>query len=133
MENVIITLPSGAKLEITPAPFPQANALYKAVLAEGVKVKIEGFDSVENAIKDAFCIAMSSPLIESCVKACMARATYKGLKITDETFEPMDARADYTEVFSAVMKETLKPFTKSLYAQFKEALDQLKGAAGVPA
>jgi hypothetical protein len=44
----------------------------------------------------------------------MERATYNGVKITRDTFEDMDTRADYFVVAKEVLWFNLNPFFKNL-------------------
>ncbi len=130
MESRKVKLPSGAILEVQPAPFAESKALYQAILEEGKNVKVA---DMESAIKDLFCIGLSSKKIEAAMQPCLARALYDGEKILDQTFEPVDRRQDYLAVCMEVARENIEPFTKSLYAQFKGVLGQLKKLANVPA
>ena len=122
-------LPSGAELEITPAPFKEAKALYMAVADElkGLRLNPEAEVDV-NFFKDLFCTGLASKKIETALADCMKRVTYNGLKITDDTWEPLDARQDYLTACFEVAKENISPFTKSLSAQFGDVLQKLKGS-----
>lgn len=121
-----ITLPSGAELDITPSPFTVAKALYQAVAAEGKDLKLDPSAEIDvNFYKDIFCVALSSKKIEAALAECMKRVTYNGVKVTDETFEPIEARDDYLSVCFEVMKENIQPFTKSLYAKYADILGSL--------
>lgn len=131
MESRKLKLPSGAELEVQPAPFADAKALYQAILEEGKHVHVS--ENMESAIKDMFCVGLSSKKIEKALESCMQRALYEGQKITEATFEPVERRQDYLVVCLEVAKENIEPFTKSLYAQFKGTLDQLRKLASGPA
>jgi len=125
-------MPSGAVLKITPAPFAEAKALYQAVLEELRGVNLDPNAEIDtNLFKDIFCVGLSSKKIETALAACMKRATYKDLKIDDQTFEPLEARQDYVLVCFEVAKENIAPFAKSLYAEFSPLLAkiQTKGPA----
>ncbi len=116
----VVNLPSGAKLEITLAPFADAHALQKAMAKELINIKLTGSTDIgdTNLIKDVICSAIASDKIENAINVCMKRCTYNGVKITPDTFEPEEARGDYYQVCSEVAQENILPFTKSLYAQF---------------
>lgn len=114
-----VRLPSGAMLKVDPAPFPDSRALYQALLEEGKGLRLDMNAEVDgNLYKDIFCVGFSSKKIESAIFKCMQRCLYNDLKMTDETFEPEAAREDYFTVLFEVVQENIRPFTKSLYAQF---------------
>lgn len=116
-------LPSGAKLEITPAPFAIAKALYMAVAEEMKSLKLDPRAEIDaNFWKDIFCVGISSVKIEERLWECMKRATYNGLKIDKDTFEPIESRQDYGVVCFEVAKENILPFTKSLSAKYSALL-----------
>lgn len=118
-----IKLPSGAVLKITPSPFKAAKALYQAILKEGRGVEVSTKTEMSTLFKDLFCTGFSSPQIEECLWACFQRCTYNGgngdLRISDDTFEPIQARDDYFTVCVEVAKENVGPFVKSLYAEYQ--------------
>ena len=122
-----VSLPTGAKLVITPSPFADARALFQVALRELKGLKLDPKAEVDvNFFKDIFCAGFSSKEFESALQKCFERCTYNGLKITDETFEKVEAREDYFVVCLEVAKETLLPFTKSLSAQYAPILELLK-------
>lgn len=124
-----ITLPSGAILKITIAPFAEAKALYQAVLEEIKQVDIKSNTDLASVFKDLACVGFSSKKIEACLEACFKRCTYnsgKGdLKIDKDTFEPVEARIDYMAVSLAVAKENILPFMKSLYVEYQQYLAKI--------
>lgn len=123
----MIKLPSGAKLEITIAPFKDARALYQALLEEVKSLKMDPEAEVDvNLWKDLFCAALSSKKIEAALDVCMARALYNGVRISDETFEKVEAREDYIDACYEVAKANIQPFTKSLYVKYSHILGKLK-------
>jgi hypothetical protein len=118
-----VTLPSGATLKITPSPFAVARDLFQAVTDELKAVHISASTEIDvNLFKDMFCAGLSSKRIEKCLMECLKKATYNGLKITEDTFEPVEAREDYVHVMLEVAKENLAPFMKSLFASFGDIL-----------
>lgn len=125
--NKSVTLQSGAKLEITVSPFAISRSLYQAVLEAVKDLELDPKAEVDvNFFKDLFCVGLSSKKIESCLNECMKRVTYNGLKITDETWEPIEAREDYLDTCFEVAKENLLPFTKSLYAKYAPIVEMLR-------
>jgi hypothetical protein len=122
----VVQLPSGAELKIALAPFSEANALFKAIGAEMKNLKVEFDTEIDvNLLKDLVCSAVASDKIESCIWDCIKKSLYNDLKITKDTFEPVDARQDYYVVLFEVAKENLAPFTKSLSAQFGDILKKI--------
>ena len=116
-------LPSGAELKITVAPFADSRALYQAILEEAKGLKVDASTEIDvNLFKDLLCSLLASKKVESAIMLCMKRATYNGLKIDEQTFEPVEARQDYFEACFEVAKENIAPFTKSLYARFSPLL-----------
>ncbi len=118
-----VQLPSGAILKITLSPFAVAKELFQAVSEEAKILKLNAEMEIDvNLIKDIVATGLASKKIEACIWECMKKATYNGLKITDETFEPEQARQDYLTVILEVAKENIMPFTKSLFAQYGDIL-----------
>jgi hypothetical protein len=108
-------LPSGAELRITLAPFSDANALLQVALEELKNLKMAYSTEIDtNFIKDIICAGLSSKKFEAALWKCMERALYNNLKITEQTFEPAEARQDYFMVCFEVAKENIVPFTKTL-------------------
>lgn len=116
-----VTLPSGAILKVVPAPFAESKALYQAILSEVKTITLGMNAEVPALLKDLFCTGFSSAKIEAALYKCFARCLYNEQKISDDTFEPVASREDYTTVCVEVTKENIGPFLKSLYAEFKTA------------
>ena len=128
----MIELSSGAKVEITLAEFEVSKALYQAVLEETQSVEMSGGVELDfNFGKDVLCLLLSSKKVERCLWECMKRATYNGLKIDKDTFEPEAARGDYLEVCYEVAKANILPFVKNLFARFSPYLEMIKGSLGL--
>ena len=125
------TLPSGAILEITLAPFADANNLKKAIASEmkGLHLTSEMSLTDANFLKDAVFTAIASERILACVEQCFKRCTYNGLKINADTFEPAEARGDYDLICYEVVKENLLPFLKGLSAQLKDMFPKKQASA----
>lgn len=127
-----ITLPSGAILKVNLAPFPDSKALYQAILEELRTVSVNDEDEIGiNLIKDLFCTGFSSKKVDTALSKCVARCLYKGEKITNESFEPAEARQDYMKVLIEVTKENILPFVKSLSAEFSLARSLLRSDLGL--
>lgn len=121
------TLPSGAKLKITLAPFKDARNLLQACMSELKELKIDGDDEIDhNLLKDIFCSGISSKKIEEALDVCMTRVLYNNEKISEDTFEPEKARGDYLMVQYLVAKENLFPFGKGLYAEYAQVFTKIK-------
>ena len=119
-----VKLQSGKVLHITMAPFADSKALYQAILEEAKGLSLDPNAEIDaNLFKDLFCTALSSKKIEECLWKCMERVTYNKLKVTQDTFEDVEARGDYIEACVEVAKENVFPFMKSLYAKYGRALD----------
>lgn len=122
-------LPSGAKLEITLAPFKDGRALYQAVAEELKGLKLDPNADVDvNLFKDLFCVGIASKKIETALDVCMRRATYNGLKITDDTWESVEARGDYLTACMEIAAENIQPFMKPLFAQYADIIAKLQRA-----
>lgn len=124
--NKKVDLPSGAKLAITVSPFAISRALYQAVAEEMKGLKLDPKAEVDvNLKKDLFCTLIASKKIETTLEECFKRCTYNDRKIDGDTFEPVEARDDYFTVCVEVAQENIKPFMKSLYAEFAVLLGML--------
>lgn len=119
-------LASGAELEIQPAPFADAKALFQAFLEEARGVEIKGGVEMGDVLKNIFCSAFASAKLEAALYKCLERSRYNKLKIVPDLFEDVKAREDYLEVCYLVAEENLRPFTKSLYARFKDLLKRIE-------
>lgn len=121
-----VTLPSGAVLTIQPAPFADARDLYQALMEEGKGLKLDPTAEVDvNFWKDLFCTGLSSKKVEQKLWKCMEKVLINKLRVTTETFEPVEARDDYFTVLMEVATENISPFTKSLYVKYADILRQI--------
>lgn len=114
-------LPSGAKLEITLAPFEDANNLRRAVASELKKVQVTSETELTEAnfVKELLCTGLASREIEEAIWICLKRCLYNEQKITPDLFEPADKRGDYLPICIDVATENLAPFMKGLLSQLK--------------
>lgn len=127
MEIRKVKLLSGAELAINPAPFRDGRALYQSVFSESRALRFDPTVEVDvNFKKDVWCVMLASKLIEEALWKCFERCTYNGLKITEDTFEPVEARGDYFELCMEVGMDNIAPFMKGLSAEFGVILSALK-------
>lgn len=110
------TAPSGAKILITPADWKSAKVLKKAIEKE-LNLD-EGLDFTNPAtwIKNIISVD-SSDAVDSALWPCLARCTRDNEKITEQTFDKLEARQDYYEIVSACIKENLGPLVESLFSK----------------
>ena len=126
-----VKLKSGNTLSIGLVSFEDAKNLYQVILDEAKLSKLNSMDEVTNAFKDIFCTGFSSKKIEAALWVCFKKCIYTDkrgpLKIDKDTFEDVDARADYIEICICVAKEVTDPFVKGLYAEFMKLLGMITG------
>jgi hypothetical protein len=127
-----VSLPSGAELEMTLAPFLEGERLFSAT-AECLKtVKMEGLNTEDlsasfESLKSAVLSCITSKELKEALLACLKRCTYNGQRITSwDIFEDVNAREDYLSVCWEVVKFNLTPFTKSLFSKFSMSLGVAK-------
>lgn len=125
--NEKVSLPSGAELEMTLAPFLEGERLLSAV-GECIKdVKVDAGTEVDdlasniNNIKDMFVSCLTSQKVKDAILACLKRCSYNGQRITSwDIFDDVKAREDYFSVCWEVVKFNLTPFMKNLIAKLSE-------------
>jgi hypothetical protein len=127
-----IEMPSGAKLKVWPAPFSDAKALYTAVLEEGKAIEIDRQKSVENLLKTLLLTIGSSKKVDSALEKCLEKCLYNDLKFDKNTFEPVEARADYIYVCLEAGKENLGPFASGLYGVWNHLLSMIESIQKSP-
>jgi hypothetical protein len=121
-----ITLPSGAKLEITPLPYFKAWAVTQKVTraVEKIDIDLKGVDFKNIMITDIvnlkspICALLSSDEIIEAAKECFTRCTYNGVKINDETFEPIASRKDFLPCVFYALRANISPFFSNLLTFF---------------
>ena len=127
-----VSLPSGAELEMTLAPFLEGERLFTAV-AECLKsVKVDGKTDVQdltsniNSLKDAFLSCLTSQAVKEAIMACLKRCTYNKQRITTwDVFDSLEARQDYLAVCWEVCKFNLAPFTKGLFSKLSGLIGEV--------
>ena len=125
-----VSLPSGAELEITLAPFMEGERLFTAT-AECLKsVKVDGKTDVQdltsniNSLKDAFLSCLTSQDMKDAILVCLKRCTYNRKRITNwDVFDSIEARQDYLAVCWEVVKFNLTPFMKSLISKLSGLME----------
>ncbi len=106
---------SGAEVVINIAPWKDAKNLKKTIEREIASLGID-FTSEPVAI-----IAMKldgSDAIDAALWPCLIRCLRNGEKITETTFDDIDARQDYYDIVQACVKENLGPLADSLFSKF---------------
>lgn len=120
-------LPSGAELRFNLAPFKNGRSLYQSILREVKTIRLDDNDELSmDMFKDLFCVVLASEEIEKNLFVCMEKALYDGIKITDDTFEPEEARQDYLECLMIVAWENILPFGKALFVQYAPIIAKVK-------
>lgn len=125
------TATSGAKVKINPADFRSAMALKSSIAKEisNSDFEVSGFNLEKDInIADFAKLALSvdsSPAVYKALFDCLARCTYDGQKITEATFEDINARKDYYEIVIACLKENLLPFFNGLVSKLNTIMDKL--------
>jgi len=129
------TSKNGAKVKIELSSFKNAfelkNSIEKALLKENIDVANIDIDIgkvKENKVDFAMISSLSKYImvidsdenVHKSVFKCLERCLYNDFKITEETFEPEKARADYYEIVINCIKENLSPFLKTLFSELKE-------------
>jgi hypothetical protein len=123
-----ITLPSGAVLDITLMPFKTAWAVSQTVIKELGRLEVDTsilslFKNERDynvsladilSLKSPVCAILSNKIIEEEAITCFTKCTYKGLRITEDTFEAEESRGDYIYACFHVLSSNLSPFFTSL-------------------
>ena len=114
------TTKTGANVVVSPAPWPEAKRLKKAIqqeLAAGANM-LEGIDlKPDSDVSGLLGILMKvdgSDAVDAALWPCLARCTRNGDKITEAIFDAVEARADYYEIVVACVKENLGPLAAGL-------------------
>lgn len=127
-----VSLPSGAILKMMDTPFKVSLALNEAVIEEMKGIHFSSETEMLAIYKDLFCTGFSSKKIKDCLWKCFERCTYNSgngdFRITEATFEPLDARQDYADICMEVAKYNILPFVKSRSAKFSQILESLKSS-----
>ena len=117
-----ITLPTGAKLEISLLAFEDAWSVVQTItkVLEGIHIDLKEVDFANIVATDVFnlkapiCAILSNKEIIDAAKICFKRTLYNGIKIDGQTFETKDSRKDFLPVVYHVIKENISPFFANL-------------------
>lgn len=126
MANKEIELQSGAKLNITTAPFSDANALLKALVksAHGIKLAENPWETDLSGMKDALLNAVTSDEAEAALFRCFQRVSYDGQKITRDLLDDPKMgdklRQDYYLVCWHVIDVNCRPFLGQAFSLLRE-------------
>lgn len=107
-----ITLASGVRATINPAPWKDAKALKKAIERE---LALAGGLTTSTVL-----MVDSSEAVDAALWPCLARCLYDGEKITEQLFDKLKPREDYYDVVVACVKENLGPLAVSLLSKLRE-------------
>ena len=123
-----VTTPSGATLEITVAPFDDADALRKALLRsfKGIPLSANILEQDVTDFKDAFISAWTSDEVEKCLFKCFERVAYEGIRLTRSLFDDPELgtrlRKDYLTVCQEVIRVNCSPFFDQILSTLREKL-----------
>jgi hypothetical protein len=117
------TAKSGAKVVINVAPWADAKrlkaAIEKEASASGIKFDLKA--DISTIVSTMLSID-SSPVVDAALWPCLARCTRADAKITEATFDKVDAREDYYEIMNACLLENFRPLFESLLSVLPESL-----------
>lgn len=112
-----LQLKSGKILEMNLASVEKALALYRAVIHECKKAKLDLTVADEDSIasmlmknSEALLNIIGSELVMDCIKDCCDKVIYDKQRFTMDIFEDPKARADFFGVMLVVAMENLRPF-----------------------
>lgn len=121
-------LPSGAELEITPLDFGEAFAVFQQVakIIGLLEVDLSGIDIGKDFLaqdivkfKRPLAQVLSNAELEKAGKQCLKKCTYNGLKVTDATWNDLEARKDYLFALFFALKENCGPFLEGAFSGSK--------------
>lgn len=101
------TLASGVVLHITPAPWQDQVALFKAIMREAKSMNSEA---------DVSLAVFTSDEVERAMYKCAARADYNGARVTPGLFDEgsdevqKKVRKDYIEIVKKIIEVNCEPF-----------------------
>jgi len=113
-----LTGANGAKIIINVALFRETVALKNAIsrALKGIKFDFKSFDlqnmsslNVEEIIEPILSVDSSEEVLK-CLFKCLKKSNYDGEKITEETFDDPENRADYYPIMIEVIRLNLLPF-----------------------
>ena len=121
-------LPSGSKLDVTPLDFGEAFAVFQQVAkiiglleldlaAIGIGKDFLAQDLVK--FKRPLAQVLSNHELEKAGKQCLKKCTYNGLKVTDSTWNDIEARKDYLFAMFFALKDNCGPFLEGAFSGSK--------------
>lgn len=133
---VDVDLLSGAKLSITRAEWPNSLGLLEELLktTQGVESSGDLLQMETSQARDVLVRAATSPEAKRFLMKCLERCTYQGQRITASLFDdPVlgdQAREDYFQIASEVVRVNCGPFVKRIASLLKALVGKI--AAGSP-
>lgn len=132
---------TGVKIVINPAPSEQAFALKNAIHSKikipkinsgifnstgNVLEKIKDMDGGEfvNILTNTMLEVDSDPKVNAALLECFVSCTYKSERITQRTFDDVNARKDYYLIVRECLKANLLPFYEGLISESKGLLSK---------
>lgn len=121
-------LSSGASLVVSQAPFVDAMALQKALLAsvKGLPLSADIMKMDVSVLKDGVIAAATSPEVEKALFQCAARATYENIVVSADLFDDpkigTQARKDFYDIAWKIIEVNCGPFFKTTFSRLKAAL-----------
>lgn len=109
-----VTLKSGTVLKINDAPFKDAHALYQSVLRMLVFQEVPEGKEKRDVVREYLPLSLSSTEVHQATMKCFQRCLYGDQKITEATFEPLEARSDFVQACLEVQIQNLDPFLGGL-------------------
>ena len=121
-------LPSGSKLDVTPLDFGEAFAVFQQVakIIGLLELDLAGIDVGKDFLaqdlvkfKRPLAQVLSNHELEKAGKQCLKKCTYNGLKVTDSTWNDIDARKDYLFAMFFALKDNCGPFLEGAFSGSK--------------
>ena len=121
-------LPSGSKLDVTPLDFGEAFAVFQQVakIIGLLELDLAGIDIGKDFLaqdlvkfKRPLAQVLSNHELEKAGKQCLKKCTYNELKVTDSTWNDIDARKDYLFAMFFALKDNCGPFLEGAFSGSK--------------
>lgn len=102
------------------------NELTPDVIMSVLNSKNMHIESILNTLKNVFIELDTSSDIYAIIWKCLSRCLYDSEKVTKDTFEKEEHRADFYEVVYACIAENIRPFLKNLLSALSKATSMTK-------
>jgi len=123
-------LPSGAVLDVTPLDFEPAFEVSQTItrLIGLLDVDLKSLDTEKwgsvadielDAIKRPFSQILSNRELVKDANKCLAKCTYNGIRVSEKTWQPAEARKDYLYACFYALKENVFPFFEGVFSSSK--------------